>query len=183
MKTKILVFLISVLSLTLTSFAKNLEKSDAKAEAETCQKVCDKKIMWQEDAEVAIKKAEANKNLVVFYFTGSDWCPYCIKMDEEVLHKPEFIKYANKNLQMILCDFPRDKSKVPEKIAERNASLAKTFQIRGYPTLIVINPAEKTAMVTGYATGLTPEQFIKNLEEFKTKKNTDNKEAQTKDTK
>lgn len=147
--------------------AKNL-KDEKSCDASPCEvKKCDEKIAWQCDVDAAVKKAEENKGLVVFYFTGSDWCSWCAKLDEEVLSKPEFVKYANENVQMVLCDFPKDRNKISKEQLAKNESLARTFKIEGYPTLVIVNPSEKTAIRAGYEAGNTPATLIKKLEDFK----------------
>lgn len=124
------------------------------------------KIAWLDDFDKAVADAKESGKLVMVYFTGSDWCPYCVKFDNAVLKKAEFIKWADKNALMILCDFPQG-NKPPKAVAERNAALSKKFGIRGFPTMVVLNPSKKSATTAGYYNGISPESFIKELETFK----------------
>ncbi len=41
--------------------------------------------LWTEDAQEAMTRAATQKKDLLVLFTGSDWCPYCKKLDEEVL--------------------------------------------------------------------------------------------------
>ena len=52
---------------------------------------------WTEDFAAAKDLAAKNKKDLLIDFTGSDWCPYCIKLKKEVLSKPEFIAAAPKS--------------------------------------------------------------------------------------
>tara|TARA_B100000959_G_scaffold107752_1_gene113514 strand:- start:1014 stop:1289 length:276 start_codon:yes stop_codon:yes gene_type:complete len=59
-----------------------------------------------------------------------------------VLTQPEFLNYAEKNLELVELDFPKNKS-IDEKLAESNAKLAEKYNIDGFPTIIVLNGAGK----------------------------------------
>ena len=53
---------------------------------------------WMTDFEKAKKKAmNENKNIIID-FSGSDWCSWCIKLDEEVFQKDEWKAYAKEHL-------------------------------------------------------------------------------------
>ena len=78
----------------------------------------------------------------MLFFTGSDWCGWCIKLQKEVFFKPEFEAWAKKNVVLVELDFPRRK-KLSEKLRQQNASLQQTFQVQGYPTIYFVE-AEKT---------------------------------------
>ena len=41
--------------------------------------------IWQTDYKQALAQAAQEKKRVLLDFTGSDWCPYCVQMDKEVL--------------------------------------------------------------------------------------------------
>lgn len=114
---------------------------------------------WSVDYEASVQRAKAEKKPLLIYFTGSDWCPYCKYMDRDVLDKPEFIDFANKNYVMVLCDFPRAKE-IPENVAAANKRLAQKFSIRGFPTMIIMNPQNMKVGAAGYENGITPKSFI-----------------------
>lgn len=89
---------------------------------------------WHTDA---IKAQELSKNShkpIFAFFTGSDWCGWCHKLQNDVFSKPEFIAWAKKNVILLELDFPKRKQLAPE-LAQQNASLQQTFQVRGYPTI------------------------------------------------
>ena len=43
----------------------------------------------------------------MLFFTGSDWCGWCIRLQKEVFFKPEFTKWAAENVVLVELDFPR----------------------------------------------------------------------------
>jgi thioredoxin-related protein len=93
---------------------------------------------WQTDYKKAQEEAKENKKLLLVDFTGSDWCGYCIRLNREVLSKPQFKDYASKNLVLLEVDFPRRKQQSPA-LQEQNQRLAEEYQIEGFPTLVVLN--------------------------------------------
>ena len=59
----------------------------------------------------------------MLFFTGSDWCGWCIRLQKEVFFKPEFKKWANKNVVLVELDFPK-RTKLDEKTLRQNRKLA-----------------------------------------------------------
>jgi thioredoxin-related protein len=94
---------------------------------------------WLTSVPEAQALAKKENKLVLMNFTGSDWCPWCIKLDADVLNKPEFIEYARKNLVLVEVDFPNSKPQPPE-LKKANQELQSTYKVSGYPTLVVIKP-------------------------------------------
>ncbi len=90
-------------------------------------------LKWHTDLNKAIELSiEDNKPLFMF-FTGSDWCGWCIRLQKEVFFKPEFVKWAKENLTLVELDFPRRK-KLDESLRQQNDNLRQMFAVRGYPT-------------------------------------------------
>src|SRR5436309_1639194 len=92
---------------------------------------------WTEDLSKAQEKAKTEKKLVLLDFTGSDWCGWCMKLDEEVFSTPKFQEYAGKHIVLVQVDFPHTKQLSPE-VKAQNDKLAKEHKIQGYPTIIVL---------------------------------------------
>jgi protein disulfide-isomerase len=122
---------------------------------------------WDDDYEKALAKAKAEKKMVVLDFTGSDWCGWCMKLDEEVFSKKEFKDYAKENLVLVEVDFPQQK-KLSKKVKEQNDKLQAEHKVRGFPTIIVLNPEGKKVGEIGYQKG-GPAPFIAKLDELKGK--------------
>ena len=45
---------------------------------------------WALDLPKALAQAKAENKIVLLDFTGSDWCVWCVKFDNDVLSQPEF---------------------------------------------------------------------------------------------
>jgi thioredoxin-related protein len=117
---------------------------------------------WLTDLPKALEKAKAEKKLVLMDFTGSDWCPPCKALHNTVLTSKEFEDYADKNLVLVVVDFP-NKTEQSEELKKANAELAKEFKIEGYPTVILLDTDRKQLKnMIGYS-GEKPGEFIAEL--------------------
>lgn len=120
---------------------------------------------WLTDVPQAQAQAKKNNKLVLMDFTGSDWCPWCIKLRNEVFDTQEFKTYADKNLVLVEVDFPRKKAQSAE-LKKANAALERKYGIQGYPTVIVLNADGKKVGELGYQPG-GPKPFIAALDKLK----------------
>ena len=116
--------------------------------------------IWQTDYKQALAQAAQEKKRVLLDFTGSDWCPYCVQMDKEVLTQPDFKSFAAHKLILVKLDFPR-KKQMPPAEAKQNLKLQQEFAIEGFPTYVLLNPAgTEMRRQVGYLEG-GPKEFIK----------------------
>lgn len=93
---------------------------------------------WLVDLDEAYALSKKTGKPVMANFTGSDWCGWCKRLTAAVFSKPEFKKWAEKNVVLLELDFPR-RFRVPEEISKQNRSLQQAFQVRGYPTVWVFH--------------------------------------------
>jgi len=90
-------------------------------------------LKWHTDLNKAIELSIQDNKPLFMFFTGSDWCGWCIRLQKEVFFKPEFVKWAKENLTLVELDFPRRK-KLDESLRQQNDNLRQMFAVRGYPT-------------------------------------------------
>lgn len=93
---------------------------------------------WDDDYAKSLVKAKAEGKPVLLDFTGSDWCGWCIKLDDEVFSKSEFKSFAKKSLILVELDYPHGK-RLQKKVQEQNAALKDKFSVSGFPTLILVD--------------------------------------------
>ena len=117
---------------------------------------------WLDDLEKAKAQAKAENKKILLDFTGSDWCGWCIKLDKEVFSQTEFKEYAAKKLVLVELDFPRG-FELPAATKKQNEALAAKFQVRAYPTVVILSAAGTKRGELGYVEG-GPKAFIKALE-------------------
>jgi len=122
-------------------------------------------LKWSTDLPKALEKAKAEKKLVLVNFTGSDWCGWCIKLDREVFSKDEFAAYAEKSIVPVKIDFPRRVDQ-PAELKKANRSLQEKYEIRSFPTIIVLDAEGKEIGRLGYRPG-GPKAFVEALEKLK----------------
>ncbi|MBG6062182.1 protein disulfide-isomerase [Flavobacterium sp. CG_9.1] len=116
-------------------------------------------LVWETNVTKAMAISTETKKPLLLFFTGSDWCGWCIRLQKEVLKTPEFAAWAKENVVLIELDYPR---KVPqtEDIKKQNTELQMAFGIQGFPTIILANATTKEGKVnfegigsTGYVAG------------------------------
>ncbi len=117
---------------------------------------------WVTNLESAIKTAKAENKFVLVNFTGSDWCKWCIKLNNEVFTQEAFQKYADEKLVLVKLDFPRTIEQSPE-VKEYNNNLMRQFGVRGFPTIFLINSEGRPIAQTQYLPG-GAENYIKHLD-------------------
>jgi len=134
-----------------------------------------KQLEWHTDVSKAINISMENEKPLFFFFTGSDWCGWCIKLQKEVFFKPEFVKWAKNNLTLVELDFPRRK-KLDASLQKQNDNLRNMFAVRGYPTGWIVIPEIVDKNVNfkrlgsqGYVAG-GPSAWIKGAEKILEKK-------------
>jgi thioredoxin-related protein len=127
---------------------------------------------WMTDFEAAKKKAAAeNKDLLVD-FTGSDWCGWCIKLNKEVFSHDPFKKGVADKFVLVELDFPRkpeNASKQSAELKKQNSDLQAKFEVKGFPTILLLDAQGRPFAQTGYQAG-GPEKYVTHLDELRAKR-------------
>ena len=133
-------------------------------------------VEWHTDMNKAIEVSMKSKKPMLLFFTGSDWCGWCKGLVREVYNKPEFKKWAKRNVVLVELDFPRG-TKLTPSTQKQNRELQQMFGVRGYPTIWFVMP-EKSSQgkvnlsqigSTGYVAG-GPIKWIESAESILKKK-------------
>jgi thioredoxin-related protein len=115
---KTIAFLSIIFLTSLSSFAQKSTKED---------------LVWHTDLNKAIELANKEKKPMMLFFTGSDWCGWCVRLQKEVFTQNEFKKWAQDNVILVEVDFPRANIQT-EEVKTQNRNLQQQFAVRGYPT-------------------------------------------------
>ena len=91
-------------------------------------------VKWHTNILEAQKVSNELKKPIFAFFTGSDWCGWCHRLQSNVLLKKSFIDWANKNVVLLELDYPRKKQLSPE-LQRQNAELQQVFNVMGFPTV------------------------------------------------
>lgn len=107
---------------------------------------------WTTDYSAALQHAKAENKPLFLYFTGSDWCPWCMKMDSQILSDPEFQKQAGNSMIFVMLDFPHNTQQDVE-LKKQNQILYEKFGVKGFPTVILLDPNGNKIGQLGYQAG------------------------------
>jgi len=120
---------------------------------------------WTEDFLGAQATATAEDKDLLMDFTGSDWCHWCVRLDQEVFSQDAFADYANENFVLVKLDYP-NRTPQEDAIREQNAQLRDTYAIQGYPTILLTDATGLPYAQTGYQEG-GPQVYVQHLEELR----------------
>ncbi len=107
---------------------------------------------WKYDFEEALALAKEKDQNIVLLFTGSDWCPPCIKLERKIFSNPDFKEFADQNFVWVKADFPKcKKNRLPENQQLKNSILAERYNKKMiFPVILVIDKKGKVLGATGY---------------------------------
>ena len=94
---------------------------------------------WYTDMSKATEASLNENKPMMLFFTGSDWCGWCTKLQKDVLKKDEFFIWATKNVILVELDFPK-RTPQDEAIKLQNQKLMQNFSVQGFPTCWFVNP-------------------------------------------
>jgi protein disulfide-isomerase len=149
-------------------FHELLAAKRAKARQNPDAKLSEKRVAqlpWASDLPKALEQAKAENKIILLDFTGSDWCAWCNKFDDDILSQPEFASYAKTNLVLVMLDFPHAKPQ-SDSVKKTNKDLQDKFKVDGFPTYVALTPdGKEIGRQVGYLSG-GPAAFIAELEKF-----------------
>ena len=131
------------------SSRKTYLKTPAPAQPVVQQQV--KILNWTTNYAEAVKTAQSTGKNILLFFTGSDWCGWCKKMQDEIFTSPDF-KAAEDKFVFVEIDFPM-KTRLPEELARQNNTLKQKYAISGFPTVVILDTSENKVLETGYQPG------------------------------
>ncbi len=132
-------------------------------------------LTWYNNLDKAIEISNQTKKPLLLFFTGSDWCGWCHRLQDEVFKKPEFTAWAKANVVLVEVDFPRKTALAPE-IQSQNNLLQQQFGVQGYPTVWFVNASKNDGKITYERLGQTgylqggPSVWIETVNGFLKKK-------------
>lgn len=119
---------------------------------------------WITDFEEGKKIAAESGKTSFLYFTGSDWCKYCILLDNEVLSQEAF-EAASEKYVFIKSDLLRKPGAMTPEEQKAAQEFGQSFDVPGRPTVILFD-GERPIARTGYRPNMTAESYIAHLDEI-----------------
>jgi rhodanese-related sulfurtransferase/thioredoxin-related protein len=119
-------------------------------------------LAWSTDYSKAQTQAKTEEKNVLLFFHGSDWCPTCIEMQQQVFDSPQFASYARQALVLVDVDFPEGKQS--DELKRANAGLKAKFNTGdNFPSIVLTSAGGDTLyQEAGYAGG-GPADVLANL--------------------
>jgi tetratricopeptide (TPR) repeat protein len=106
---------------------------------------------WLTDLETAKRQAVAQGKDLFVYFSGSDWCPWCLLFRRTILDKPAFARYAARNFVLVQMDDPH-RSAPPANAAIR-IPLERRWQVYAIPKVILADSRGRAYAEVPYGGG------------------------------
>lgn len=107
---------------------------------------------WLTDMDRAIERATAENKDLLLDFTGSDWCGWCIRLNEEVFTKPAFERVKD-HFVLVELDFPADEAKISDSTRAQNEKWQSKLGVEGFPTIFLADAQGRPYAMTGYRDG------------------------------
>ena len=121
-------------------------QSISKNEAKKVVADKNEKLVWHTNVKQAMKIANKEDKPLFLFFTGSDWCGWCMRLQSEVFRTPEFEAWAKEKVVLVELDFPRRTAQA-EDIRNQNMQLQQVFAVQGYPTVWFAQAEEKDGKI------------------------------------
>lgn len=122
-------------------------------------------VEWHEDFKKVVDSAKETDKPMLLYFTGSDWCPPCKVLDQEVLSQDVFKEFADDQLVLMKLDFDRFVRPKSEAFGAQHTSLKRALQIRGFPMIVLLAPDGEYLETTGFRRE-GAEDYVKHLKKL-----------------
>jgi len=113
---------------------------------------------WLTRFDDAMAIADRTGKPVLTVFTGSDWCPHCTTLEEQVLRSREFQEWARDRLVLLMIDLPQNG--ISQATRRERSLVCKRYGVNTFPSVVLLAPdGQKIAAQTGY-TGQSPAEWI-----------------------
>ncbi len=118
---------------------------------------------WGEDFAAAQKAAAKADKFILVAFSGSDWCPWCVRMEKDVYAVKSFVSGAKKDFELVMVDSPQNESILSPLAKAQNPKLLSRYGIQGFPCSVLVHPnGDEAARFSGYQRG-GPAAFLEEL--------------------
>lgn len=110
------------------------------------------KLNWTTNFDEAQIKAKREKKSLLLFFTGSDWCGWCHKLENEALETNDFRDAIGDQFIFLVVDFPL-KTPLDPNLTAQNKALQDKYAVKGFPTVVLLDENGQLIGSTGYRPG------------------------------
>ena len=120
--------------------------------------------LWKTDLKDAFKEASVSGKEVLLFFSVSETCPTCDKLEETVFQSTDFKNFASENYILVKQDFNSGKS----DNLEENLLIVEKYNKDGFfPLVVVINKNTKVLGQIGVYNDESPTEYVAKLQSFR----------------
>ncbi|WP_181248464.1 thioredoxin family protein [Flavobacterium magnum] len=123
---------------------------------------------WKTDIDKALREAAVANKDVLLFFTVSEQCENCDKLDKNIFSSEEFQAFAKENYIPVRIDFSQKPTEeLTDSMIEKNLLIIEKYNKDGFfPLVVVLSKDSKVRGKTGVYKEETPTQFISMLRKF-----------------
>lgn len=108
-------------------------------------------VNWLRSYSEAVALSQSTSKPIVILFTGTGWCPACMKLEREVISHPEFSKEVGQKFVFLKAEFP-DYSE-SAVMASPYKPLLDRYGVEAFPTMVVVNANGHKLYTVNYRNG------------------------------
>lgn len=104
---------------------------------------------WLTSYDDALATAERTGRPVLALFTGSDWCPHCKTLENNVFSTDTFREWADSNVVLLMIDLPQNG--ISQAVRSERSQVCIKYGVRTFPSVLLLAAdGEKLAAQAGY---------------------------------
>ena len=104
---------------------------------------------WHTSYGDAMEMAEDTGRPVLTIFTGSDWCPHCRTLEDNVLETDTFLDWAEGNVVLLMIDLPQHG--ISRAVRSERSQVCIKYGVRTFPSALLIDSeGEQITVKKGY---------------------------------
>jgi protein disulfide-isomerase len=104
---------------------------------------------WADDYSKAMKVSHATGKPILIAFTGAGWCPWSMRMDEDIISKAAFSEALCDDMLFVRIDFP-ERDVLPIDKKTQYFGLKRRYAIQELPTLVLVDSSGDEILKLGY---------------------------------
>jgi thioredoxin-related protein len=117
-------------------------------------------INWTKNYSDAVELAQSTSKPILILFTGTNWCPACMKLEREVLKNSEFVQGVGQKFVFLKAEFPDYSEK--GMLNSPYKPLFDRYKIDVFPTIVVVDALGEKLFIVNYQKA-GPQAYIHEL--------------------
>jgi len=128
-------------------------------------------VVWMTSYEEALAASQQTGHPILTVFTGSDWCPHCKTLEDNVLSTEAFRSWTDAKVVLLMIDLPQ--AGISQAVRSERSQVCIQYGIRTFPSVLLLGPDGKrlagqsgyngqsaTVWIAQMATHLPPPQLV-----------------------